>query len=224
MRISFFVKVAAISVITSGSAFAADPTLEAPAPQRFYLAIAAGGSFLPDQDWVYLDQTHSNSYEIGPAVQGAFGVYLPANFRAEVEASYRQNEQSEEHLASSGGLFHTHGNISATSVMANLLYDHSLGRFGIYGGLGIGWTRINVNTAWDDGNFVFAHGTDDRFAYQVKAGLTYDLTESVKVVTEYAFLGTTGDTMNVFNSGAGNTVISAPYNIHSVTLGLRLSF
>ena len=110
-----------------------------PAPQnhRFYAAFGAGLSFEPDQTWTYFDQNHTYRFDTGFMGEAAVGLYLPWNFRAEIEGAYRRNESNHDQ-ASLGGPFNTHGPLSATSVMANLLYDFDLGgRFGVFAGGGI---------------------------------------------------------------------------------------
>ena len=81
------------------------------------------------------------------------------------------------------------GDISSTSIFANLYYDFN--RSGVwqpYVGAGIGISDVNVKynpsgvNVIDDG--------ETKFAYQVKAGLAWMMTEQWEVYGEYAYRAT----------------------------------
>jgi opacity protein-like surface antigen len=112
------------------------------------------------------------------------------------------------------------------SVMGNLFYDFKLGRIQPFIGAGAGWAHLDVDTNFTGFNFIQARGTDDRFAYQLMAGVAVPLGETVSLTARYTYFDTVGDKMTALNgSGAGTSVsVDLPYSNHSVTIGLRFGF
>jgi opacity protein-like surface antigen len=111
--------------------------------------------------------------------------------------------------------------------MGNVFYDFNawqMARIVPFVGAGIGWAHDSVNTNFTGANFVQAKGSDDRFAWQLMAGVAVPIAERVTLTARYTFFDTTGDRMTIFNTGVGNLSIKAPYENHSATLGLRVSY
>ena len=76
--------------------------------------------------------------------------------------------------------------LSGTSIMGNLVYEAKVDdMFGLYGGAGAGVTFLDYDRQND---YFDASGTDASF--QLFAGVSAALTDSVDLFAEYRYLGT----------------------------------
>jgi outer membrane protein OmpA-like peptidoglycan-associated protein len=155
--------------------------------------------------------------------------------RAEIEASYRQNDvdtiSGATRIAtprSAGGTATSYG------VMANAFYDFDMGPgsfFTPYVGVGAGYqwhsydnVRLRNNAT---GASVTIDGDDGQFAYQAIVGAAFPIAAApgLAVTAEYRFMGTLQPSIDVRASGTtarGNTDVDN-YN-HSLLIGLRYAF
>jgi opacity protein-like surface antigen len=223
---------AVLAVAAAHPAVAADaPVSKGPAPMvvapaNWYVELGGGVGWYPDVTWQYSDQGHAQKFHPGWIARLAVGRYLWSGVRVELEGAYRSNEANRT-VTSVGGPFDIDGTARVWSLMANAYYDFTalqLGRIVPFVGVGIGWAHVNLNTNFTGFAFVQARGSDDRLAWQLMAGLAVPITERAALTAQYTYFDTAGDRMGVFNTGLGNTTITAPYRNHSVTLGLRLGF
>jgi opacity protein-like surface antigen len=218
----------AMSCLVLSGAIAADVEPGPVDEMSFYVEFGGGVGFVPDADWEFDDESEFDiEYDTGFVLRGSVGAYLPHNFRAEIEGAYRVNDGDT--ITETGPIASVesplNGDVGVWSIMANLFYDIDLGDFDLFVGGGLGYASLDFDVERADQNFTIADGTDDRFAYQLMAGASYDLTENTAVVLRYTYFDTLGDKVSVFNDfGGPDTEIDIPYENHSVTGGLRFSF
>jgi OOP family OmpA-OmpF porin len=161
----------------------------------------------------------------GPVVLGALGQKYPSGFRIEGEISYRNNGFDDFKASGSAtfsGVTYTgtnvpvpiSGDISSLGFMTNVAYDFMKGKkIHPYVLAGIGAAKISVDSAdlADDNDFVFA--------YQVGAGIKYDVSKKVALGISYRLFGTSDPEFT-----DGETDFSMEYLNHSVLFGLTYSF
>lgn len=81
------------------------------------------------------------------------------------------------------------GKIKNTAVFANLYYDFNQGgQFSPYVGAGLGFANVDVN--YKPSDIAIIDDSKSKFAWQVKGGVTYALTESFDVFAEAAYRAT----------------------------------
>jgi outer membrane protein OmpA-like peptidoglycan-associated protein len=182
-----------------------------------YVGVEGGVNFLHNQS--NLDQSKFDVDYIG----GLTGGYSFANgLRPELELDFRRN--TLQALAGNGNVS---GHERAYTAMGNVWYDFKSanGLFAIlhpYVGGGIGYARPTVeNFATPAGSATDFDGHSNRFAYQLGAGVGYDLTRNLALTADYRFLRT--DKGDFQNLAAGGTVQDY-YQAQSVMVGLRYSF
>ena len=168
--------------------------------EGFYVGVGAGVSSMRDGDVeghanaLYsppLDAT--SSLDRGLAVNGAVGYRLAGGLRVEGELGYRKNDLDALDVREPGGLAALlppgappaalkgkrpiEGDLQALSFMANLWYDIDL-EYDMkpYVGAGVGMTRLSL-TAKSSGVTV-ADDTDTAFAWQIGAGVGYEIGET----------------------------------------------
>ncbi len=175
-------------------------------------------------------KTHS-----GFLLQGAGGLYLSDNLRAECEISYRARDLKNfevDYVNVVGiGLDGGDGDIRCFSAMANAWYDLLLGeKFIPYIGGGIGAARVSLNN-FSINTFPIVPGPtstetelvdddDIQFAYQIGAGVGYELSERFIIDLGYRYFATLDPE---FTDKGGNKVkIDNAY--HNLLLGIKYRF
>lgn len=187
--------------------------------QRAYIEAHGGLNIAFDSD--IDDPTgvfDSLSYDPGFAVGGAVGYQLNPNFRFEGEITYRRNELDEFEV--SGSNFNADGEVDSVAFMANAFFDFANSTpWTPYLGAGLGVAVVE----WDDVEVLGGKAIDDQdtvFAFQVGAGLGFEVTPNTTLSLDYRFFGTTD--AHITDEAGDNDDIS--YLNSSVWLGLRFAF
>lgn len=158
------------------------------------------------------------SYKPGFAIGGAVGYQLSPNWRLEGEITYRRNEVDDFKI--SGTNFNADGNVDSVAFMANGYFDFANSSLWTpYLAAGIGTAVVSFNdievggaTAIDDEDVVFA--------FQVGAGIGFEVTPNVTLSLDYRFFGTTD--AEITDEADDDDDIS--YLNSSVWVGLRYTF
>ncbi len=184
------------------------------ADEGLYLRLAAGGGHVDEDSYGNFD------FELGYVGSAAIGYnwFFPENFadfRVELEGSYRYNDVDELVGVSSDG------ETQAFSLMINGFFDIRTNLVVVpYFGAGFGATQIRHEDDGAGGVFVTIDDHDTVFAYQMMAGLTYDLGDNLAVGIEYRFLETEEFELS---TSAGST-LRDEYDHHSALVTLTLGF
>lgn len=163
--------------------------------RRVYLAGTAGAHLVDDIDSTAPTGVgFSAEYDTGLAATAAIGRYFGQSFRGELEFSWRQVESDD--VVSFGASTGLDSELKTTALMANVFYDV---RFGApivpYLGLGLGAAFIESDDL-DDGFGNVAEGKDStEFAWQVIAGIAWDLGRFA-ITADYRYFGTGDDDVN----------------------------
>jgi len=190
---------AAAIVMAGGSAFAADlivdtPAEVAPAAEAgdWYVSLFAGGVWTPEAGgdaygWGY-DVTTDPGYALGITV----GTKLFDALRLEVELSGTHNGINELDSEYYGDYSPFDGSVNALYLLGNAWYDFDVGGgFTPYLGGGVGVAGVTVDLADWDWKF---DGTG--FAYQLGAGVKFDVSDSIAVDVGYRFKAVPGLTVS----------------------------
>ncbi|HEY4135544.1 MAG TPA: OmpA family protein [Alphaproteobacteria bacterium] len=176
-----------------------------------YLSFGAGYSMLEDSDFSGAGVSTDANYNNGWGLLGAVGIGLFNNVRAEAELGYRHNT-----------IDNLNGDMSATSLMANFLYDIPTGwGFTPYIGLGIGGAQISANHVNPLGTNGTADDDDTQLAYQGIIGVSAPIDYNWTFTADYRYLSTFDDAS--FSTSAG-TSVDSQYKDHMITIGFRYSF
>ena len=182
------------------------------------------------------------TYDLGWGIVGSLGWGFGNGLRVEVEGSYRQNDVST--IRGFGPLppfGRVGGSQNSYGVMANVLYDFDLTRYGIawmqpYVGAGVGYQWVQYGkvrgTSVNAPVQLFSDDTDGRFAYQAILGVAFPIQSvpGLAITTEYRFLGTTEPRFDaqLRNPSTGAVLargrVEADNFNHSMLVGLRYAF
>lgn len=186
-------------------------------PRGPFIGIMGGASFLDDADIDGPGVNTSAETDTGWLALGTLGYRFGNGFRTELEAGWRENDVDQVFGAASGA-----GDISAKSLMANLVYDiRTGGRLMPFIGGGLGYAQIDydgvapLNLARNRVN-----DEDHVFAYQGLAGVSYWMSDVVELTTEYRYMATQDPEFKTA-TGVG---VDGEYQSHAVLLGLRWNF
>jgi opacity protein-like surface antigen len=225
----------ALGGLLASNAMAADLLYSSPAPQ----AMAYGGpyfgakigvnwnssdpSFLTDEivapgDTVSLDTGFTGSIVAGYAFGSRWGMLSP---RLEVEAGYLNNDVNTIQEDGVGAGIAANGQLNAFYWFTNLLLDIPMSGWGftpfIGGGVGFANVRLDrVGTVAEPGEL---NGEDTTFAWNLTAGLSYDISRNVTFDVAYRFVQF--NSVNMLNT-AGTVTSSDDIDNHQVTAGIRV--
>jgi opacity protein-like surface antigen len=186
----------------------------AEAAGNFYVTIYGGTNFLNDERFATVTFpsssttfTFNGDADVGFVVGAAVGHSLHdivEGLRGEVEVAYRQQDVDGPWASSTTGLGSYSGVVdydqSSFSVMANLWYDFDLVGVKTYFGGGVGWARTEI-----DGSFgpTLPFSIDDNgFAWQLGAGVNFDISPNVMLGIGYRYFA--GPEVTILAPGAGN--------------------
>ncbi|MEM7517804.1 MAG: OmpW family outer membrane protein [Planctomycetota bacterium] len=188
----------------------------------WFARVQAGLSFLPDGDF---DVTSGGattggegSYDPGFMSGLAVGYRIDSNWSAELEYNYRSNDIDTVDQ-DGGGTFADGGDFASVAIMANAYYHFRPGeRLRPYIGAGVGFLQ-EIDADLDS----LGVEASDRggFAYQLMAGVSYELSGPWTMNVEGRYFGAGNSDLEV----SGNSdVYEADYNPFSVLAGLTYSF
>jgi OmpA-OmpF porin, OOP family len=202
----------------------------------FYVGGAAGALWVQDLDGSYKPGNFNatSEFKTGYNILAALGYGYGNGWRTEIEAAYGASDLKRAPVAAGGSVS---GDVSAFSLMGNVLYDFNLGLpVTPYLGVGLGWLRLNadssasgtVNNVAVTGNLIDSH--DDLIGYQLIAGASYPIVSQLKLTLDYRFKSTftepkfdTSSTLRGLVPTARSYETDRPM-IHAVMLGLRYEF
>ena len=178
------------------------------APAAWYVSLFGGASWLDevktDYDFTGFAGTyHADSEtDVGFIIGGAVGTHLTEDLRVELEVAYSENDVDKIHYIDASGDgddYDAHGKFGILTFMANLWYDIPLSeelKPYIGGGAGIaiidGDAGYSGNSSYDP---IF-DGSEVAFAFQVGAGLRWQVWENVALDVGYRLRGIDGPTFD----------------------------
>lgn len=206
----------------------------ATAQEQFYLHGTLGFNQLFDTDQTgasgpggaqaNVDSDYDGGYNLGIAV----GTKIPAwsGVRAELALSYAQNDADSIDFSGNGAgeEGNVDGDISSTSIFANVLYDieTSHERFTPYIGAGIGVSFIDSSISYG-GLPVRINDEDEVFAAQLIAGAAYKLNDQLDLTFDARY-SRAFDVELTRVGPAGPAAVSDDFDNLSLNVGLRFGF
>lgn len=156
-------------------------------------------------------------YRFDPGIAGAaaVGYGLGNGVRIEGELGYRKNDVDKASTGAASGAFRSY------TFMLNGLYDLALGwPVTPYFGGGVGLANVRASGVTVPGSTQRISDSQNDLAYQAIGGLSYAITENLKVDASYRFLGAVDPDLKTSTGGKVDT----RYTNHTVLLGLRWEF
>jgi opacity protein-like surface antigen len=171
------------------------------------------------------DNLGSFSLKFKPGLQGSGVVgwdFEPGNpvgeGRIELEYTHRSNTLDKANFAE--GSVNGGGNLTADSLLLNCFgVFHGDRLWAPYAGAGIGAARFEASDLSVTGQ-PLSHGSVYAFAYQLGAGLDFELTTHLSLDLGYRFFSSTRPKF----TEANGQKFTMDYYSHNVVLGLRMGF
>jgi opacity protein-like surface antigen len=180
--------------------------------QGFYIGAIGGLNLLSDSS-LNIGVTVDISYDPGYAFGGILG-YDFGMLRLDAEIAYRDNDIDIVGLPADGS-------VSALSYMINGYFDiptHLAVK--PYLGGGVGFATVSFNDASISGLASVADDSASVFAYQLSAGLGFEINHTTTLSLGYRYFGTEDPKM-ADTSGASFTT---EYQSHEINIGIRFLF
>ncbi|HSS62988.1 MAG TPA: outer membrane beta-barrel protein [Gammaproteobacteria bacterium] len=183
-----------------------------------YFEVGGGLSLVSDTDATQLGIPFSTSTTEGFIFSGALGKQFD-NVHVEAEALYSENEFDQINIF--GASPKLSGDTSVIAGLVNVYYDFDFGRnWRPFLGGGFGFAQVSINNASSLG-VPIADDEDRTIAYQLKAGISYSLSEHTDFVVSYRFLNS-GDLD--FSDASGIPISSDGIEAHGVEARFRVRF
>jgi opacity protein-like surface antigen len=183
-----------------------------------YVGVKAGLAMLTDSD--VTDATvpgvpHELKFDSGVALAVAAG-YEYQWVRGELEIAYQENDMDSITVA--GAPLKLSGDVSNLSFLLNGYFDiKNETALTPFITAGIGFAQVDVSDIANSAGVIVQRGGDETvFAYQVGAGLGYDVNKYVTIDLTYRYYGT-GDVK-------WNPQLEMENASHNIYLGLRYAF
>lgn len=226
MKVTRVLLVGVSTLVLAGAAQAADLIVDVPvdepvavADTGWYLSVFAGGVWdaYNNTDIGGGDEVEVNT-DIGWLVGAAVGTHVFDSVRGEVEIS-GASRNSPSFSVNNGPDIASDGVVTTAALMGNLWFDLDTGSgFTPYvgGGLGVGYVAATNDSLLLDVNGI-------GLAYQVGAGVKFDVADNIAVDLGYRFKGFTTDLSGEFGGGDVDD-LSNSLGSHVVQVGLTFGF
>ena len=151
---------------------------------------------------------------------GAVGMHVMPNVRGEFEIAYSKSDLGDGTVAGTAAA--GAGDISRLAFMLNGFYDFkNTSQVTPYLGAGLGLARLNASkealTSIDD-------ESDTVFAYQLAAGVGYDINENVTLNLGYRWFDTAQADFKYASTIPSTGTATDDFSDHQLRVGLRYNF
>lgn len=160
----------------------------------------------------------------GYIIGGTVGVDWGNQIRTEVELSHARWTSDRYHYSgtSYAGTLNGKSDVSATYLLGNawldLSHDSRITPY-VGGGLGIGWANVNAFTDLRGGG---DHFNSSGLAFQIGAGLRFNVSDSVTIDAGYRFKDIVG--LNYNAAANGDVLTDTSLASHNFQIGLTFQF
>lgn len=199
--------------------------------QDFYGQIFGGYSFGDDFSFSGLVGGAPNSVGVdqddGFLIGGAIGLRFSSvpGLRGDLELSYSENDIDGLAFSGNGPApeVNVNGDVSSTSLLANLYYDFETGGpVTPYVGGGLGVSFVDVDAVYGPG--VRLDSSDEVFTLQLVAGASYDLSERTALFSEVRFRQLYDVSTTRVTPAGGVSQLSDDIQNTSINFGVRFNF
>ena len=187
--------------LAAGSMFASEPV----STFNPYVAVKGGYSILSKKDSIKYKNGFNGAVEFGVAYDA---------WRLGLEVSYKQNKIKDSTNARYAAADYKDGKYLSLAAMINAYYDYALtDECSLYLGLGLGADKVSLKGKAADAKEL----SKVVFAWQVMAGVAYDINENWTVEAGYRLFNTMKAKFD------GTNKVKAPF-ASSLELGVRYNF
>src|SRR5262249_27045163 len=131
--------------------------------------------------------TISTNFDAGWALSAQVGYRFHNGFRTELEFAYRKNDVDS--VNQGGPAPDASGDVSQTSLMANVLYDiHLTDDFSLSLGAGAGMAGANIDVHGFGVPLIVDKGDGWGFAWQLIGGVNWSLSPNTEFYAEYHYM------------------------------------
>ena len=194
----------------------------------FYAGISGGYTFLEDQDAtetaVATGAQTPFKVDFGGSWSGLASIgYNFGGVRIEVEGGYRNNDIDTLSVGAfgvAGVSLNVDGDLTTKSGMANAIVDLPIeGPLTPFLVGGVGFANHEVDVSRIAATAVNFKDDDTVFAYQIGAGLAYEIGDKAALTMQYRWMGSED-----YNIGDATATDEVEYDSHTVMVGLRFGF
>lgn len=189
----------------------------------WYGGVSVGGNTLQGQSLLTaFSGTLSADFDTGWAISAQAGYRFHNGFRGELALDYRKN--NVDSIDYFGPVGDADGDVSQTSLMANVLYDIPLGDdFAVSLGAGVGLASANIDITGLSDSLIVDKGDGWGFAWQLIGGVSWSLSPNTEFYAEYHYFRNDRHDVTTFPNGIPRDVGMDLEN-STAMLGVRFAF
>jgi opacity protein-like surface antigen len=226
-------------LLASGAVAALSLAAPAQAAGNWYVSVFGGANWQQDHSFFAATSTTTSAdtltwaadADTGFVVGGAVGVSLAQvapGLRVEGELAYRQNDvdgvwQTNVGAPTTVSTGASNYDFTTFSVMANVWYDFTIAGVTPYVGGGIGWARTDVDADFTGDNTTSLDFDDSGFAWQLGAGIDFDVSPNMKLGVGYRYFEGPEVTVTAPGGGTSTAIGDLESENHSVLVNLRVA-
>jgi opacity protein-like surface antigen len=190
--------------------------------QGWYLGALASYTSLDDIDFGTALGTVTTTFDESQSVGLVLG-YDTSMLRIEGEIIMREFNV-QDHILAGGALPGPTGEAETLTLMANAIYDFNReGTVQPYIGLGLGWADVELDDFGVEPIPDVLNDSDSGFAYQVFAGLGFELSDNWNLFVDYRWF-VASDLSLTASADAGAVSTDVDLEAQDIVVGIRYSF
>ena len=190
--------------------------------QGWYVGLLGGYSETDDTKFGTALGTVTTTYDSGTFYALNVG-YGTGKVRVEGEIGTRDGDV-QDHILGGDKLPGPTGEITSTSLMANVLYDFNrAGKVQPYIGFGLGYADVEKDSFGVAPIPDVLDDDDSSLAYQLLIGVGFSLAENWDLTLDYRWFATDSLTFTV-SEPAGSVSSDVDYQVQDIVIGVRYSF
>jgi outer membrane immunogenic protein len=190
-------------------------TAASAADGRPYVGISAGVFMPTDSNVSDFSGSGNLEYDTGYSISGTGGFAFNNGLRLEGELTYKQADTDKVTVFGFSGPVNS--DIAALGFLANIYYDFkNSSPVTPYIGGGIGFATLYLSQGTDNtGGWFWSEDDDTVFAYQLAAGVAFDVSKNVAIDLGYRYFGTSDPQFGQ---------LDAEFGSHNLLVGARFKF
>lgn len=220
LNIAAFTVLIVTSVGSNANAGEAPVTYTQAEASSFYFTGFGGVNWTDDFDASGSGINLETELDAGYVIGGGLGYRSSMGVRLEVEGAYRSNDVDS--VLTNGSRSKGDGDLSSWSIMFNIAKDIEItDRLSLYAGGGVGIAGVDADFRYGAAR---VNQSDEVFAWQVFAGLSYEVAKNMEFYTEYRYFRAEDPELSRSVRGSTSRLDGDSYANHGILAGVRIHF
>ena len=215
--------------LSSTAVFSAGPSAPGAPAFRPYVSVFGGASLGASVNTIWSNRAETEKFNLntGWSIGGAAGVKWNDLLRAEIEISHSQWSGKDvvvQDAAYPAYNYAATGTVAETYLLGNVWVDLKTNTvFTPYVGGGVGVAFVKTaGVQWNNSPWGYVDAAQTNLAWQLGAGVKYDISEQLSLGVDYRFKNVEG--LQFVNGNGNGSFINGRLSSHNIEVGLTYNF